>query len=454
MLGLLAGLLYGVGRTWLVRSRFMRSRPNRFIAEPQLNDGGTQSLVPSMNPESEEADGAPSGMSWLKTNIHLVEPLKEITIREISAPQSGSNADMPLPPNTAAAMTSTSQERSPISVDPVRVQLQSESLVTLPAPARDDSGSAREKASDDPSNMEGGRSPRDTLTEHELARELGLPWPPARTQPEPSGETDSEHGSAMARQPDPGPEAQFARPLVTFRTTGSSASQEIAPPAGVVRAVQSNESGSNPEDAAQASEIMVVAQPVASLSPEANAPEPVTALDTQHEEPHNVRSGSNEHDVESPKNGAIQHPLAALGLCSQPPRAIAVESAAPPRTEQAAVLPVTESVPPPDTQHSSPTAVASTEPGKPSTQVNAIPSPEEALNNLAGELAARFGSGFEAQVRELAAQRVAQMIAERFMAAFDVNTLMKEPTRVRSSQPAAAVEESTAAKPKRRRRQT
>jgi hypothetical protein len=268
-------------------------------------------------------------------------------------------------------------------------------------------------------------------------------------------------GSKFARKTDPGPEAQFARPLVTFRETESSAlasmgarwenQKEDETQSRSAPTIPSDPMGEETEGS-HASEIVVVAQPIVDISPREKATE---ALSSPLAEQPDAPSLSNDV-AEVQESPAIAHPLAALGLCSQPPRSSTSNSVAAPPTEHSPVVTPRESVSPvPETRHSGPDAAenAAPENNQGTLAAETLPTQEELLKNLTGELVSRFGADFEAQVRELAAQRVAQLIAERFMAAFDVNTLLKEPARIRNAEPAETPEASTAAKPKRKRRQ-
>jgi HD-like signal output (HDOD) protein len=193
LLGALIALVYLIGKIWFVRTRFVRSRPNRSIAEPQISDGGTHSLVPTIGPNPEGTDSGPNIASWARANVHFVEPLKEITIREISEPQSSDEHNLCLPPNVAvpsnAASARVQDDASSQSVDPLRVQMQSQSLVTLRSPANLESAvepPIDSEQSDSTSSPR--RSPRDTLREQDLA---------AHDQPD----------LVAFRKTDPGPEA-------------------------------------------------------------------------------------------------------------------------------------------------------------------------------------------------------------------------------------------------------
>lgn len=485
LLGLLMGLLYVIGRTWFLRTHFRRSRPNRFIAEPQFNDGGTKSLAPTMGPDSDETDNVNANVNWLKSNLHLVEPLKEITIRELSRPDLSNESDMPLPPDAtvikAPAGPAAIIEERASSVDPVRVQLQSESLVTLPAPAHEEVATSvdAEAHEQDPGNPR-RRSPRDTLNEHNVADQLSLVapqgWDQTDARPETFGEAQELDGRS-ARKTDPGPEAQFARPFVTFRaayqTTDATEdksdgkqsdhsyddldkeplSSRLAPtmPNEVLRPATS--------DSSLPSLGLAIAQPILAIDAE-----PPTNGDRQPTL-HSAAASSLKADAaalstnESPApfiNSPSVHPLAALGIRNQLPRMASEPATAP--TPEAESTSATTAVAPsvletpelatqqhdlennsvaPSTSEAVPPAAGQLE--SPMNIVNQ----DDSLKSVIGDLVARFGSDFEAQVRELAVQRVAQMVAERFMAAFDTSSLAASTKRSARHSSATIPEQST-----------
>ena len=172
LLGTLVTLLYLVGKQVFIRVRFVRTRPNRFIAEALVNDGGTQSLVPPdfaapSQPEPATSKGAFSGV-----DVRLVQPLKEIAIREISDHDYGVAASS----RAGGGMDSTAGKPSPESdknreifaVDSNRVRLQSSSLVTLPVPAMHSGFQEGLLSGSSPtSTNDPKRVPRDTLLERE-----------------------------------------------------------------------------------------------------------------------------------------------------------------------------------------------------------------------------------------------------------------------------------------------
>jgi|GEM_PF-1222629 len=473
LLGLLMGLLYLVGKTWIVRTRFVRSRPNRFVAEAQFNDGGTQSLVPSMAPETEDA--VSQSVAWLKAGIHVVEPLKEITIREVTGTPNG-NGPVMLPPDTSVgSKTPTplpSSEACPTSVDPVRVQLQGESLVTLPAPARHEpSAQAPPPAVDDVARDDERRSPRDTLTEQDASSQMAMASP-HRWHDAPQGDArndareEPEFGSL--RQAGSEPDPQFAMPFVTFRKAG--AAQDRTSVTGAVQAQDSSVAQSescttadvledigqhDAKDPPHSSEVLTIAQPTVTehqdppvtTDPTSSQGEAQPALPILSEtEP---PTGEVPELHPSPPNS---HPLAALGLRSQPPR------------PSNAAEPAIPSPGPANTGVTERSREAGSN-GESLAQRGSLPqvvddpgprgsgegTPDAIFESLAGELAARFGKDFESHVRELAAKRVAEVIAERFIAALDVNSLLKE-----TSTPTISAAESPpkAAKPRRRKRTT
>jgi hypothetical protein len=130
------------------------------------------------------------------------------------------------------------------------------------------------------------------------------------------------------------------------------------------------------------------------------------------------------------------HPLAALGIRNQPPRIVSepattAATEAEPASVTAPVATNASETPDFATQQCSiekhfvtPSSNEAAPPsaGQLDSPMNVV-SQDDTLKGAIGDLVARFGSDFEAQVRELAAQRVAQMVAERFMAAFDTSSL-------------------------------
>lgn len=355
MLGLLAALLYWVGRTWLIRKHFVRSRPNRSITEAQLNDGGTLSLVPSMQPDSEQDEATSQSVNWLKANIHLVEPLKEITIREISGGKVNDGAAAPLPPNASVAEPEPApppSEAYPSStIDPVRVQLQSESLVTLPAPAHTDT----------PAHADKWEQSSEVIA---VAQPIG---------------TDNAAPADQVGLPQPQDSSRTALPACT----------------------------GTDESPGQTSE---------------------------------ASGGRTSH-----------HPLAALGIQSQPPREMPNPTQHGSSLENRAVEPPQLREPTSPERSGSQPPVNAVDQLSPSPNANPV-DPDLVLKALAGDLAARFGSDFESQVRELAARRVAEMIADRFMAAFDGKSLATQPLPFAADMPANNGPKA-APKPRKRRRQ-
>jgi putative nucleotidyltransferase with HDIG domain len=466
LLGLLMGLLYVIGRTWLVRSHFRRSRPNRFIAEPQFNDGGTKSLAPTMGPDCDDTDTVSANVDWLKTNLHLVEPLKEITIRELSGPDPSNESDMPLPPDATVIKATPTPlaviEARASTVDSVRVQLQSESLVTLPAPAHDklvpsDEAEPHER---DPANPR-RRSPRDTLNEHNVTDQLAMAAPPSWDHSNARIGTFSEEQSGRdggsARKTDPGPEAQFARPFVTFRAAHQEAETTTDNADGTPGRHQCDDLDNEPLssrlaltmpnqilrpvsiDVSQASVELAIAQPILAIDAE-----PRTNED-RRPTLHSAAASSLKVDgaalsaSENPVpffNSPSVHPLAALGIRNQPPRMISEPATAPTpeadSTGLAAPAAASMSETPDLTAQpygpeksfvtQSTSEVAPLAAGQLDSPIDIV-SQDDTLKRVVGDLVTRFGSDFEAQVRELAAQRVAQMVAERFMAAFDTSSL-------------------------------
>ena len=220
LLGALIAVVYLIGKIWFVRTRFVRSRPNRSIAEPQINDGGTHSLVPTVGPNAEATESGPDVANWARANVHFVEPLKEITIREISDPQSSDEHNLCLPPNVAVPSARVRDDASSQSVDPLRVQMQSQSLVTLRSPAYSEptvEPSIDGEQGDSTSSPR--RSPRDTLREQDLA---------AHDQPD----------LVALRKTDPGPEAHRDNPHDASRDSREASAQAPMPQCDATCATQ------------------------------------------------------------------------------------------------------------------------------------------------------------------------------------------------------------------------
>ncbi len=494
LLGALIALLYLVGKIWFVRTRFVRSRPNRAIAEPQLNDGGTQSLVPAQGPDSDEDERAPNVANWAQAKLHFVEPLKEITIREISGSQPASERDIRLPPNatvvTQQSLARVHEAATSSPMDPLRLQQQGQSLVTLPAPSNSEVATEPPTAQDlrEPAGTP-RRLPRDTLREQDLAARQGEYALPSRALSEAADEAFESYQSKTDvrtfRKTDPGPEAFFNNPYDTLHDAPGELQCAEDALVDVTGATQMDLSriglqATDPVDAdvergsqidvdspSHESEIVTIVRPI--LSVEAEPPSSSDCCSTK-----DSVSASQDHadDVaQSIADCAVEpldrleqtsagergaspsfHPLAVLGIQSQPPCMAPIPEPEEPQetvdlpdtaefestreappSEQGVEAPIvaeSESAPqvcalevivdaPVDTE--SETAPAA----PPLVQDNATPSAiDEALvRSLAGDLAKRFGDEFEVRVRELVAQRVAEMVTERLLAALDVNSL-------------------------------
>jgi hypothetical protein len=400
-----------------------------------------------MGPDSDDTDTVNANVDWLKTNLHLVEPLKEITIRELSGTEPSNESDLPLPPDAtvirAASTPTAAIEERASSIDPVRVQLQSESLVTLPAPAHDEQANSAEVEphEQDPANPR-RRSPRDTLNEHNVADQLSMAAP----------------DDTPARKTEPGPEPQFARPFVTFRAAYQTPEATEDNSKGTHGGSQCDELDNEPlssrlaptmpnqilrpdtNDDSQPSVVLAIAQPILAIDaePAMNGDRQPTLHSAAATSPLNA-DGPAPSANENPEpflSSPSVHPLAALGIRNQPPRMVSVSGTAPATEAEPASI-------------TAPTAANATETPDHAAQQDsleknvvthstseAVPaaagqldlpmsivSQDDTLKSMVGDLVARFGSDFEAQVRELAAQRVAQMVADRFMAAFDTSPL-------------------------------
>lgn len=440
LLGSLMGLVYVILKTWFVRKRFVGSRPNRYTAEPQVNDGGTQSLVPPAQAEA-DSEGAPK-IVWPQPNVLLVEPLKEITIREITGNQDDS-------PKSPQLQTSSVRESRLDSVDPERVQLQRESLVTVPAPAVPTATTPDDPADDeDVPETEQGRRPRDTLTEQDISALSDAAGSQNWNEDIVRDQVLATRERRSIRKTDPGPEAQFARPFVTFRDArpSPSASEQSADISGTSAPwdpyesrreavtepsrVGSNDETQPPANDSAGSEIHAVAKPILVVGSEpSNADQGVP----------DGRGTVEDRDPLRFVTPASVHPLAALGIRSQPP--CSVSNVPEPEFSEPPVA-VTKPAEPDEPEVKQVPAAATLEP-------SLLEMTEPKLEKLVGEFASHLGSDFEARVKELAAQRIAEKVAERFMASFDVSSLIKDENTAETSRPKSTAATKTTRRKKR-----
>lgn len=151
MLLVLAAVLVVIGRRYLLRFRFVRTRPDRKIIEALENDGGVKSLVP---PTLENSMPSGNGTrDLLSEHIRLSGGMVErVMIRDVPsipaiiAPRpfdglSGSPLMSRPPQRTEAAHEAPQPSLSSTrAFDKERVLMQSLSLVTLPAPALSSGG--------------------------------------------------------------------------------------------------------------------------------------------------------------------------------------------------------------------------------------------------------------------------------------------------------------------------
>ena len=508
LLGSLVTLLYVIGKQWFIRSRFVRTRPNRFVAEALTNDGGTQSLVPPDYPEGRQPDlGEPAG-AFLKADVRLVEPLKEIAIREITDPNAITVACPPtdmLSRGGAQTLEAVLSKNSS-SVDSNRVRLQSNSLVTLPVPAMLPSGpefpssSSTVTPDDNPRRM-----PRDTLLERE--RELRgntsenrydtrsngpqLLADPVNAKVPPPTESSTTAALGNDTQADRvtlyGPEferaAQSDVTLNSARDDLISSAQASGDPAAAQLADCSSTSHedqlakSEHDDVVRPMptiEVDSVAHEVMANSPADDSPSPQVA--------HSSAPPSNGEENGNCSRQISVHPLAALGFKSEaaatrheqveqitPARVvnIAAHDATPgeavgipletnpgttsesPELEALPESPVLseppESAKPFDSPVSLNSSVSSStnEPvGAPiadaleastPTIADAVASKNglerDLIESLVEKSGVQFGDEFEARVRELVAQRVAEIVAERMLTAFGAGAVIAPPTQ-------------------------
>ncbi len=146
LLLLLAAVLSVVGHRWLLRFRFVRTRPNRNILEALENDGGVQSLVPpTMHHAMSQGDATRDSLSeHIRLSGAMVERvlIRDVpSIPEIIAPRPFANLEHSprLSPTRKVDEASLDVPSAPDSrrhsFDAERLMMQSQSLVTLPAPA-------------------------------------------------------------------------------------------------------------------------------------------------------------------------------------------------------------------------------------------------------------------------------------------------------------------------------
>ena len=513
LLGSLVTLLYVIGKQWFIRSRFVRTRPNRFVAEALTNDGGTQSLVPPDYPEGRQPDfGEPAG-ALLKADARLVEPLKEIAIREITDPDA---ASVPVPPTDMLTRGGAQTLRAVLSmnsssVDSNRVRLQSNSLVTLPVPAMPPSGpefpnsSSAAKPGDNPRRM-----PRDTLLERdrdlrrnasESRDDVRSNGPQLLADPVNAKVTHSTESSTTADPDDDtqadrvtlyGPEferaAQADATLNSAREDLISSARVSGDPAAAQLADYSSPSR---EDRPAEPEHDDVVRPMPTIEVDSVAHET-----TANSPADDSSSPQVAHSSAPPSKGAESgdysrqvsvHPLAVLGFKSEaPPRANPVAAAT--RHEQVEQItparvvniaaqdatsgeavgihsetnpvitsesPKLEALPEspvlsePDKPFESPLSLNSSVSSSTNEPVAApiadaleastptIADPAAAKNgperdlieSLIEKSGVRFGDEFEARVRELVAQRVAEIVAERMLAAFGAGAVIAPPAQ-------------------------
>jgi putative nucleotidyltransferase with HDIG domain len=436
LLGSLVTLLYVVGKQWFFRSRFVRSRPNRFIPEPLLNDGGTQSLVPPEMHNTDRHQPAHSASAILKANVRLIEPLKEIAIREISdhdygLPESSRSQSDPMGgPRLDSAPTS-----EPSVIDSARIRLQSNSLVTLPAPAAVETNGDNTVGRYSPSAAnDSRRSPRDTLLERD-SEALGL-------------ESESEHREASI-----GPTLTAQSAIAGFEAPHMSMEGNLSLDAEV-DGDRARDTLCGPEfDRASADGTMLssVSMPVASDGSELSSDDeslvrrmPLIGVVSATESNMNAVSSQRDTPIPTAPSGVLEqvkveprevleravsvHPLAVLGFKSEAPsnpvcdKSLETDPTPPATHTLGEVEPTEMMVAQPEGPRSERPNQLVAQSLNPSVQAE-LPSKvrsgaDDIIESLIERSAAQFGEQFEARVSELVAQRVAELVAERMLRAF------------------------------------
>ncbi len=469
LLGSLVTLLYVIGKQWFIRSRFVRTRPNRFVAEALTNDGGTQSLVPPDYPEGRQPEFAQSAGALLKADVRLVEPLKEIAIREITDPDATIDVSGP-PPDTllgGGQMLEAALSKNSSSIDSNRVRLQSNSLVTLPVPAmppsRPESSNSSFAAApgDHPRRM-----PRDTLLERdrESRRNAGeihdyntsngprlvadSPHDSNGSEPpptQPNTRVTSDDDTQVDRATLYGPEFEREAPAdVTLNSAREDliASALLSDQLAISQLADYVPASREGQPAKSESNDVVRPMPTIEVNPvdHTESTDPPVVDSPLRADAHPSAPPSNTEQAGNSSRQISVHPLAALGFKSE----------APPKANPTVPAPVAQITPDKvvDIEAHSATS-APTEPieqpaadaldASVATSADALDasvatsvdvpmpineSPEsDLIESLIEKSGVRFGDEFEARVRELVAQRIAEIVAERMLSAFGGGTI-------------------------------
>jgi putative nucleotidyltransferase with HDIG domain len=417
LLGTLVTLLYVVGKHWFIRARFVRTRPNRFIAEPLLNDGGTQSLVPPDFPGPSQSEAQVRAVAGV--TARLVEPLKEIAIREISGQDYDSAQTLPIADRARASggNLSSNSEKAWESPDSNRVRLQSHSLVTLPVPPMHSPLQEAVVAESSPTLADDPRRvPRDTLLERGRTSQPEFDHGggdnaanSAQPESESSRDVSGQNSGASAILADEHVEAQrdtlygpeFERPSQADATLVSEAESP-------------NIAGNR--DCGETVRPMPTIEVVAEPSRDLNASGSVAQDHPRSKEP-GERPSASELGKRGSKVVSV-HPLAALGLRSQAPPHTTLPAAS--NDDDATNHNASGSSDTNELADAQPAQVlqAAPEPQAPPEVPQGESNDSGLIESLVERSGPRFGEEFEARVRELVAQRVAEIVAERMLQAF------------------------------------
>jgi HD-like signal output (HDOD) protein len=435
MLLALAAVLAVIGRRWLLRFRFVRTRPDRNMVEALENDGGVQSLVPPTMDNS-MATGDPhrdslsehirlSGAIVERVVIHDVPSIPAIIAPRPFDGLSGASL-MAAPRGEEASLeVPTAPDSARNSCDAERVMMQSMSLVTLPAPAHARGSDQhhderyRDTASTLPQSQQASPSALDPL-----ASDVSL----GRIEPSPIEVPRTDFGPQTPPRDGSRPETRAAA-----ADAGAVSAMETEPqmPAPLASTHPLAALGLHPERPAKRPTLRdtqpgqgPVAEP-AQAAPEANA-EPkdraerttllgLTAESVQVPEP---------EQVQEPERVMATAPPTTLELETRGSDATDAASAAEPVAAESTVAPPSRPCPGP-TELVVPLAkvLRSEPPAMPmAASANTGFDPKDLLQPVAAaiapEMLSKLGPEFQARVMELVAERVATAVAEQMLQSF------------------------------------